>query len=108
MTGRGGPDSDRRNDIVLTTERLTLDLPIPDDAATLFGLVGGDERHQVCQYLIWDGPDFVADIAEWIGTTRESTARALARFRSAGAIETGRGHIRVHDPAALAALVESA
>ncbi len=49
-----------------------------------------------------------ADIAEWIGTTRESTARALAHFRRAGAIETGRGHIVVHDAAALAVLVESA
>ena len=66
MTGRGGPDPDRRNDIVLTTERLTLDLPIPDDAASLFGLVGGDDRSQICQHLIWDGPDFVADMADWI------------------------------------------
>jgi len=49
-----------------------------------------------------------ADIAEWIGATRESTARALAHFRGAGAIETGRGRIIVRDVPGLAALIESA
>ncbi len=62
MTGRSGPDPDRRNDIVLTTDRLTLDLPIPDDASTLFGLVGGADRHRICRFLIWDGPESMADI----------------------------------------------
>ncbi len=49
-----------------------------------------------------------ADIAEWIGATRESTARALARFREAGVVETGRGRVIVHDIGGLAALIESA
>ena len=38
-----------------------------------------------------------ADLADWIGTTRESTARALARFRKAGLVETCRGKIVVCD-----------
>jgi len=49
-----------------------------------------------------------ADIAEWIGATRESTSRALARFREAGVVETGRGRVIVHDVGGLAALIESA
>ncbi len=43
-----------------------------------------------------------SDIAEWIGATRESTARALAQFREAGVIETGRGRVIVRDVHALA------
>ena len=49
-----------------------------------------------------------ADIAEWIGATRESTARALARFREAGVVETGRGRVIVHDVSGLADLIGSA
>ena len=37
-----------------------------------------------------------SDLADWIGTTRESTARALAGFRRAGLVETcARPHHRV-------------
>lgn len=49
-----------------------------------------------------------ADVADWIGTTRESAARALALFRKAGAIETRRGRIIVSDVATLVAITESA
>lgn len=49
-----------------------------------------------------------ADIAEWIGATRESTARALAHFREAGVLQTGRGRIVVHDVPGLATLVVAA
>lgn len=49
-----------------------------------------------------------SDIAEWIGATRESTARALAELRRAGVIETGRGRIVVHDVHRLAHLADSA
>lgn len=38
-----------------------------------------------------------SDLAGWIGTSRESVCRALADFRRHGAIDTGRGHIIVHD-----------
>lgn len=47
------------------------------------------------------------ELAEWIGATRESTARALARFRSAGVLRTTRGCIIVTDLAGLVAVVES-
>jgi CRP/FNR family cyclic AMP-dependent transcriptional regulator len=38
-----------------------------------------------------------SDLAGWIGTSRESVCRALADFRRHGVIDTGRGHIIVHD-----------
>ena len=46
-----------------------------------------------------------ADLADWIGTTRESTARALARFRNAGFVETCRGRIVVIDAPGLSRFV---
>ena len=48
-----------------------------------------------------------ADIADWTGATRESTARALAEFRRAGAIETGRGRVLVHDLRGVVDLIET-
>lgn len=48
------------------------------------------------------------ELAEWIGATRESAARALARFRSAGVVRTTRGCIIIDDLAGLVAIVESA
>jgi len=38
-----------------------------------------------------------SDLAGWIGASRESVCRALADFRRHGVIDTGRGHITVHD-----------
>ena len=46
-----------------------------------------------------------ADLAAWVGATRESTARALAEFRRAGYVSTGRGSITVVDASALAGAV---
>jgi CRP/FNR family cyclic AMP-dependent transcriptional regulator len=46
-----------------------------------------------------------SDLACWIGATRESTARALAGFRRAGLVETGRGCIVVLDVVALNQLI---
>ena len=46
-----------------------------------------------------------SDLAGWIGATRESTARALARFRRAGLVETSRGCITVLDVVGLNQLV---
>lgn len=48
-----------------------------------------------------------ADLAGWIGATRESTARALARFRRAGLVRTGRGQIVVLDVLGLNELVSA-
>ena len=49
-----------------------------------------------------------SDLAGWIGATRESTARALAGFRHAGLVETGRGRITVLDVVGLNQLVATA
>ncbi len=46
-----------------------------------------------------------SDLAGWIGATRESTARALARFRRAGLVQTSRGCITVLDVVRLNQLV---
>jgi CRP/FNR family transcriptional regulator, cyclic AMP receptor protein len=43
------------------------------------------------------------ELAAWIGTTRESAARALARFRDAGCVTTRRGHVVITDIARLQA-----
>ena len=45
------------------------------------------------------------DLAGWIGATRESTARALTRFRRAGLVRTCRGQIVVLDVLGLNELV---
>lgn len=48
------------------------------------------------------------DLAEWIGATREATARALSTLRRSGAVETHRGRIVVHDVHLLAGVVSAA
>ena len=47
------------------------------------------------------------DLADWIGATREATARSLAEFRRADLVETGRGRIVVRNVAALTAMVNA-
>ena len=42
-----------------------------------------------------------SDLAAWVGATRESTARALAQYRQAGLLRTGRGHITIINADAL-------
>ena len=46
------------------------------------------------------------ELASWIGTTREATARALAAFRRSGVIETARHRVVVLDADALADMVD--
>lgn len=46
---------------------------------------------------IYELPITQSDLAGWIGATRESTARALGRFRKAGLVRTCRGRIVVLD-----------
>jgi CRP/FNR family transcriptional regulator, cyclic AMP receptor protein len=41
------------------------------------------------------------EVASWVGSTREATARSLALFRKTGAIETGRNRITVVDAESL-------
>ena len=38
-----------------------------------------------------------SELAQWVGATRESTARSLGELRRAGAVVTGRGRIEVVD-----------
>ncbi|HKJ55590.1 MAG TPA: Crp/Fnr family transcriptional regulator [Nitriliruptoraceae bacterium] len=38
------------------------------------------------------------ELADWVGATRESTARSLGELRRAGAVTTARGRIEVVDP----------
>jgi len=49
-----------------------------------------------------------SDLADWIGATRESTARALACFRRAGLVETGRGRIVICDVVGLDEMIAAA
>lgn len=42
-----------------------------------------------------------ADLAAWVGASRETVARILADLRAAGLVRTGRGTIELLDPAAL-------
>jgi CRP/FNR family cyclic AMP-dependent transcriptional regulator len=48
-----------------------------------------------------------ADLADRIGATRESTARAIAVFRRAGVVDTGRGRIVVLDIDGLADMIRT-
>lgn len=43
------------------------------------------------------------ELADWIGATREATARVLKEFRDADLVSTGRGWIELHDIRGLAA-----
>ena len=54
-----------------------------------------------------DLPISQTDLANWVGTSRESTSRALSELRRDGAIRTGRGTISVLDVAALERAVRS-
>jgi CRP-like cAMP-binding protein len=55
----------------------------------------------------YEVPITQSDLADWIGATRESTARALAGFRRAGLVETCRGRIVVLDVLGLNAFVSA-
>lgn len=46
------------------------------------------------------------DLADRIGTHRETATRALSEFRAAGAIEIGRGYLKIVDAAKLARVAE--
>lgn len=63
---RAGPDPKSLNSHSFTTDRLHVGLPTPQDAQTLFDLVGGADRRAICSTLIWDGPKDVAEVADWI------------------------------------------
>lgn len=58
--------------------------------------------------VIWTVPMRQADLAEWLGATRETTARSLGTLRRAGLISTGRNCVTVHDRDALALVARPA
>lgn len=80
------------NSATVRTGRMLVEL------ASLMMRHGGDAPN--CELPITQ-----AELAGWIGATRESTARALARFRRAGLVRTGRGRIVVLDVLGLNELV---
>jgi ribosomal-protein-alanine N-acetyltransferase len=68
-----GPDPDSTNVYALNTERLSLDLPRPDEAANLFSLIGGPDRREICATLLWDGPEAIDEIEDWIDRCANAT-----------------------------------
>lgn len=80
------------NSATVRTGRMLVEL------ASLMMRHGGDAE-------TYELPLTQSDLADWIGATRESTARALARFRKAGLVRTGRGQIVVLDVLGLNELV---
>lgn len=67
---RTGPDPASTNTHRIETARLVIEMPEPSDAPTLFSLVGGSDRAEVCATLVWDGPDDVAEVKTWIERCR--------------------------------------
>jgi [ribosomal protein S5]-alanine N-acetyltransferase len=61
-----GPPLESLNTHSLETERLAIELPDIADAATLFHLVGGPDRREVCATLLWDGPSEIDEVEDWI------------------------------------------
>lgn len=70
---RSGPAEDSLNTHRFSTDRLTIELPVADDAAELYRLIGGQDREAICATLVWDGPDDPADSAWWVEQCRTAT-----------------------------------
>jgi CRP-like cAMP-binding protein len=49
----------------------------------------------------------LADLADLVGTTRESVNKQLRAWSDEGIVATGRGRVRLKDPAALEAIVDA-
>jgi RimJ/RimL family protein N-acetyltransferase len=69
MIGRG-PGATATNTHRIETERLLIEVPTVDDAHALFDLVGGTDRVEITEYLIWDGPDHLSETREFIEKVR--------------------------------------
>lgn len=65
-----GPAPNSTNTFALKTERVEITVPRSGDAAQLYSLVGGADRRAVCATLLWDGPDDVGEVEEWIERCR--------------------------------------
>ena len=68
-----GPDPDAHNDTELETPRLLLGFGRAEDADVLFPFVHGDAGRAVTDFLLWDGPDEPADMAEFFRLHTEGT-----------------------------------
>ena len=60
-----GPQPDATNETPLFTDRLELSFGTDRDAEILFPFVHGDPGRAVTDFLLWDGPDTVEDIAKF-------------------------------------------
>lgn len=70
---RNGPDPEATNTYRFATPRLSMELPRHQDAPHLFALIGGADRRAVCSTLLWDGPDEVGEIEDWIERCRSES-----------------------------------
>lgn len=60
-----GPRPEQTNDTVLHTTRLELSFGTDADAEILYPYVHGEPGRAVTDFLLWDGPDTVEDIARF-------------------------------------------
>jgi len=67
---RLGPPGDARNVHTMTTERLVVTVPEPEDAPALYTLVGQADREAIVRTLLWEGPDSRDDVTRWIERCR--------------------------------------
>ncbi|MEX1037519.1 MAG: GNAT family protein [Acidimicrobiia bacterium] len=65
MITEPGPQPDDTNQTILHTSRLELSFGTDSDAEALFPFVHGKEGRAVTDYLLWDGPQTVEDIADF-------------------------------------------
>lgn len=72
---RAGPDPKSRNTYSLATVRLDIVLPEQTDADGLYSLIGGSDRRDVCANLIWDGPDSIIDVLNWMEKSQTNAYR---------------------------------
>jgi [ribosomal protein S5]-alanine N-acetyltransferase len=47
-----------------------MEMPAADDAQAIYDLVGGTDRDEICSFLVWDGPDSIDEVADWIERCR--------------------------------------
>ncbi|HEY5890423.1 MAG TPA: GNAT family protein [Acidimicrobiia bacterium] len=65
MADLPGPDPDATNQAVLETPRLTLSFGSDEDARELFPFVHGEAGRAVTDFLLWDGPDELEEMASY-------------------------------------------
>lgn len=65
MSNSPGPAPDATNSAVLETTRLSLSFGSDEDARELFSYVRGEAGRAVTDYLLWDGPEQVEEMASY-------------------------------------------